>query len=286
MRTKDLSEFIIARDAVRVAKEKGLPRAKWTKDPILATYRFCNVHREDDRVTKWIADCWRAPMAGDPGVWFAMLAARLFNNPETLCRLGLPLGGKWNAAGWQKALDKMKAEGRRVFNPAYIVSTNGRAMEKVEYLMVHVLAPAWERRKEFGTALRDGVKLGELNTMLQELNGISGFMAGQIVADLKYTPFFPEHEISDWWSFASSGPGSRRGLNRVMEDPTDKPWREDAWIGTLEQLAIGVRKATEKKVGRLHNQDLQNCLCEFDKYERARLGEGRPKQTYTPNEEK
>lgn len=27
-------------------------------------------------------------------------------------------------------------------------------------------------------------------------------------------------------------------------------------------------------------QDIQNCLCEFDKYERVRLGEGAPKQRY------
>jgi hypothetical protein len=32
----------------------------------------------------------------------------------------------------------------------------------------------------------------------------------------------------------------------------------------------------------LHAQDIQNCLCEFDKYERVRLGEGTPKQLYKP----
>mgnify|MGYP003335523726 CR=1 FL=1 len=31
---------------------------------------------------------------------------------------------------------------------------------------------------------------------------------------------------------------------------------------------------------RLCLQDTQNVLCEFDKYERARLGQGRPKQRY------
>ena len=30
----------------------------------------------------------------------------------------------------------------------------------------------------------------------------------------------------------------------------------------------------------IHAQDLQNCLCEFDKYERVRLNEGRPRSNY------
>jgi hypothetical protein len=34
------------------------------------------------------------------------------------------------------------------------------------------------------------------------------------------------------------------------------------------------------RMPQLHAQDLQNCLCEFDKYERVRLGEGRPKAKY------
>jgi hypothetical protein len=35
-------------------------------------------------------------------------------------------------------------------------------------------------------------------------------------------------------------------------------------------------------VGRLCAQDLQNCLCELDKYERVRLGEGKPKRRFVP----
>jgi hypothetical protein len=46
-----------------------------------------------------------------------------------------------------------------------------------------------------------------------------------------------------------------------------------------------LQEAVNKKLPEpLHAQDLQNCLCEFDKYERARLGQGVPKQIYTPNQ--
>jgi hypothetical protein len=35
--------------------------------------------------------------------------------------------------------------------------------------------------------------------------------------------------------------------------------------------------------GRLCGQDLQNCLCEMDKFERVRLGEGKPKRRFVPH---
>ena len=38
--------------------------------------------------------------------------------------------------------------------------------------------------------------------------------------------------------------------------------------------------AYETEDGPLHAQDVENCLCEFDKYERTRLGEGRPRSLY------
>src|SRR5215813_2551463 len=63
----------------------------WTKDPVLRDYRFCNVYREDDRVTIWIRENWREPHADDPDLWFAMAVARLVNWPDSLAALGYPV---------------------------------------------------------------------------------------------------------------------------------------------------------------------------------------------------
>ena len=40
------------------SKESNEPKP-WTKDTILQQYKFCNVHREHDTVTKWIKYNWR-----------------------------------------------------------------------------------------------------------------------------------------------------------------------------------------------------------------------------------
>jgi hypothetical protein len=36
----------------------------------------------------------------------------------------------------------------------------------------------------------------------------------------------------------------------------------------------------EKAELNFHLQDVQNCLCEFDKYERVKYGQGKPRSSY------
>lgn len=279
MRTKDLAKFIIAREKVRVAKEAGKPRP-WTKDEILNTYRFCNVHREDDKVTRWIAENWREPFADNKDLWFAMVVARLFNLPRTLDRLTELSKGPtlkyvvpFNPQAMSQRLKIMREHGP-IFNGAYIVSTNGVRMDKVNYLMLHVLGPLWANRKKLRP--KEGDTLGDYHTKLMNFDGMGSFMAAQVVADLKYVE--PLRSAMDWHTWAASGPGSRRGLNRVCEHDVDEPWRPAQWYQTLMQLRAQLLPLLNNM--ELHAQDLQNCLCEFDKYERVRLGEGRPKQLY------
>src|SRR5438105_15316412 len=82
--------WITEREAVRRRREAGEP-APWTDDPILREWSFCNVRREDDRVTRWIASHWRAPHEDDRDLWFAMVVARFVNWPPTLAEIGFPV---------------------------------------------------------------------------------------------------------------------------------------------------------------------------------------------------
>jgi hypothetical protein len=274
MRVNDLVRFIKERDRIRVLKEAGKPRP-WTKDPILGKFRFCNVHREDDQVTRWLRASWYKHLSGDPDIWFAAVVARLFNYPDSLYDI-MPYVLPWKPERVRKILHDRKDAGEKNFNAAYIVSTNGVAMEKVDYLVARVLGPLWADRKKLrGIPLT----LEEYHERLTQYDGLGSFIAAQVIADLKYEPEW--RHVMDWSSFASSGPGSRRGLNRVAGRSSDSPWKESHWRACLRDLQEAVNKKLPEP---FHAQDLQNCLCEFDKYERARLGQGVPKQIYTPNQ--
>ncbi len=89
MNLEVLLYWITERESIRRRREAGEP-APWTSDPVLRDYRFCNVRRENDAVTRHIAARWRAPHADDPHLWFAMAVARFINWPDTLDELGFP----------------------------------------------------------------------------------------------------------------------------------------------------------------------------------------------------
>lgn len=281
MRVADFVAFIRARHSIYLARQAGLPKP-WTTNAILQRYRFCNVYRELDVVTKWIAENWREPLGAcsSPNLWFWMLVARLVNNPSTLTLMtNMALSEKWSANKFISVVERVQSAGRKAWGGAYIVSTNGRQMPKAEYIATHVLDPAWTKRKKIQPTQHDS--LYEFCRRLLTLNGVQGFIAGQVIADAKYADE-DLMQACDWHTFAVSGPGSRRGLNRVYGFGKDSPWSEGDWHYKLAALREAVNSDIKgiRELEFLHAQDIQNCLCEFDKYERVRLGEGRPRSTY------
>jgi len=277
MRTKDLFQFIQRRHEIYLRREAGKPKP-WTLDPILQSYRFCNVYRELDTVTQWIRQNWREPNAMDPDMWFAMTVARLVNWPETLAEVGYPV--PWRPTHFMKVLNGRMERGEKVFTGAYMVRCDIQSetvKSKADYLGLSVLTPLWEARKKVRP--KAGDTLDAFCNRLLPFHGIGSFMAGQIVADTKYEGLLVD--APDWLSWATMGPGSARGLNRVLERDKNAPWKEGEWARALQDLRDQINPLIKKAgMPQMHAQDLQNCLCEADKYWRVENGEGRPRSLY------
>jgi 5-hmdU DNA kinase-like protein len=269
-----LFAFARERYSIQTKKEADEPRP-WTKDPILRNYRFTCVYREDDRVTRWITNRWRTPHKDDPDLWFAMVVARLLNQPDCLEDLGWPV--PFDRVHFLRTLRNRKRAGKRCFNAAYIVSTNGISEEKEVYVCDSVLDPLWRNRETLRP--RKGDTLNSYHMHLMMYNGMGGFIAAQVVADLKYVK--PLRSASDWSTFAASGPGSRRGLNYVLGRERKSPWTEDDWRLQLARLRAKLLPMFDKAgMPEPHAQDVQNLLCEWSKYWRAVKEDKMPKQRY------
>lgn len=272
--TSRLVTWIVERHRIYLRKTASYPKP-WTKDNILRTYRFCNVYRELDTVTQWIAQNWRKPHQDDPELWFAMAVARLVNWPSTLEALGYPV--PWDEGNFIEVFKDLKVNGEKVWGGAYIVSTNGNVAAKHVYIAKRVLSPLWKARAS--NRPRRGDTLAAIHARLTSNIGVGSFIGGQIIADVKYAK--PLKKVGDWHTFAVPGPGSLRGMNRVMGRDVNESQRTKEWQVELSYLQDNVNKEISKhEMEPLHGQDMQNCLCEFDKYERVRLGEGKPKALY------
>lgn len=266
-RTFDLAHWINERYSIKLRRDQGLS-APWTADPIMANVRFCNVHREDDKVTRWLAVNWR-PKYNE--VWQIMLA-RLINNIPTLEML-LPFADA-ELDTIRTLLKTRRSNHLPIFGNAYTVSTNGRSMDKVDYITDHVVKPAKDR---WPAEWPSGSTLEGACIQLCTLNGISTFMAGQIIADLKNTQGHPLQAAPDWFTWAAPGPGSLRGLEAYF----GRPVRPAGFTAALAQCYAEVKPLIADYVPPIHMQDFQNCMCEFSKYVRVKEG-GHARNRYTP----
>jgi hypothetical protein len=87
-------------------------------------------------------------------------------------------------------------------------------------------------------------------------NDLGSFIAGQVIADLKYVE--PLRSAEDWETFAVSGPGSRRGLNLVLGRRADQKWDETYWFEALSKLREQTRPLFEAAGMEVpHAQDLR-----------------------------
>ena len=255
-----LSYWIHEREAILRRRNRGEAKP-WTSDLILQKYKFCNVHREDDRVTVWIKEHWREPYEGHINMWIAMCLARMLNWPPTLEEVGFP--EVWDPIRILPILQAIKARGDKVWTGAYMVTTSGEKIDK-DIGVLKILNRIWTegRRPLLGDSL-------EVAWRGLQVKGFGPFLAGQVVADLKYTHVLAD--APDWKTWAAIGPGSMRGLNRLFG--------RYLWAVINQEVAIEEMRFTKglldketSLVADMHLQDFQNCLCEFDKFQRIKEG--------------
>lgn len=257
-------------------KEMGEPKP-WSEDRIFQTTYFCNVCREDDKVTRWIR-AYYTPHVDHELFEFNLAFSRFINWPPTLERLGWY--GRWGGAQAGLMFSVLDGMNGKVWGDAYIVSTCGRAMPKAQYL-VEMVVPALHKALSDSSELRQYLRrtpsLEGTYERLKRIFGVQSFMAGQIIADLKNTSGHPLMEANDWYDWAAPGPGSQRGMSWVFNGNSREKYRSEEFIANLNHIR---ELMTFPLLETICNQDLQNCLCEFDKYMRIYTNTGRSKRGY------
>lgn len=275
-------------------RKAGAPKP-WTTDEVMQTTFFTHPYRELDKVTVWFRENIREPLRDDPRVIFATIAFRWFNLPATGERLMAgefdyrnPFGFliAWDAKKVLGMLSRVRDAGEQIFTGAYMI--NSPAGEPKLEAIVRRIDGVWQRRSELVATKYDHPRkwhsMEELHTFLQEFDGLGGFMAYEVVCDLRYTKVL--ENAPDKMSWCNPGPGCIRGLYRIAGESWDSkgnnataPPRPKDWQKRMTDLLELVRKKLSH-LPPFEMREIEHSLCEFDKMERVLWGDGRAKRSY------
>jgi hypothetical protein len=273
-----LIHWITEREQIRLRKESGQPRP-WTSDEILDQWRFCHVNRCDDRETRWIFEHIIAPHADSPVLWFNLVLARFINWSPTLAQIGYV--EQWDR---ERFVTVMASITGKAYTGAYMIPAGPAGVPKHEYLADRVFGALWDQR---GNTPPPGSPCSWWDIFLRRAPSCGDFLRNQIITDLRYSHHVPKDRASDWTTFLLAGPGTKRGLNRLLGHPLAQSWPVSASAQAVRDLRGSLAEVPALAWASPVFEDLNNlanCLCEFDKYCRVRLGEGQPRARYVPHQ--
>jgi hypothetical protein len=273
--SENFFNFLNKRHAIYLKRLRG-EEYPWTTDPILQKYKFTNVFRENDATTVWFRENIREPLRNEEQAALATIIFRWFNLIETgKILLDHELLTMWDSDLCYEVLQDQP----KWVTGAYIIKTP-TGMDKLEGV-------CWCIDQIFNDATflnkveKARHSLKNLWEVLLPYPYMGPFMAYEVVTDWRHT--YIGEDATDIMTWANPGPGARRGLNRIHNRPLNKTIKTNECVWEMKDLL----EASEEVAGFLGGQvpslemrDIEHTLCEFDKYERVRNGEGKPRSLY------
>lgn len=298
LRAEAFYDFINEREEVRQRRLAGFS-FPWTDDPILRTYKFTNVHRHHDRTSVKLREIFYTPnFDADPkDILMNAALSRYFGTWEFAEAAGWQTYDDFDFEGIKDLAEERLSDKMRVFTGAYVITNQGISAPKQEVVVDYFLKDLHKAIPELMAIARKTQKWEKVADRMRQINGFggSGFMTKEILLDTTYTGFWNDkrHVIggddpaasfsfpADWETWTPVGPGARRGASRALGDDAATPISESKSNVVIHEL-LSLAPDMWKHGSKLVPHDIQFQLCEFDKYERVRLGQGKPRSRYRP----
>lgn len=279
-----LGSFMNERMAIHTARENGAAKP-WTRDKILQSYRFCNIYRELDTTTQWIAEHVRKPYRASPNLWFMLALCRQINWVPTLRRVFQGAPGGFGRSGYSPAILAQAIEAEKEFSgksytSAYMLTAGGASggMRKSTITSGLILGPLWNDRDIIANNMLAMNSMEATTNLLSAYYGFGPFVSYEVACDLRYCPGWLD-DAPDLLTWSNPGPGARRGLNRLAGRDLDTRLTVKECVREMRTL-LDVVSLDWRHNPELELREIEHSLCEFDKYERVRLGQGTPRQKY------
>lgn len=265
----------VERYQIKLLRESNKP-GPWTDDPHFQTWRFCNVHREDDKTTVWFRENVRDHLDGLAALE-AVVIFRWFNRIETGERIKDLLLEGWDTEEARRRLTGVSP----VVTGAYIIKTYD-AMTKLEGIL-KAIQGAMPRLAVMASDLNHTERptLQSVWKELCEIDYLGGFMAYEIVSDLRWTPLL--NRAPDIMTWANPGPGCARGLGWLSSAGATRDVRPSVnnrgqKAAMLEAMQCLLSFAQDDhfwpvEYRKWEMREVEHWCCEYDKMRRAMAGD-------------
>lgn len=291
---EDFYRWINERHRIYLKRLADKPKP-WTDDEIFMDFKFTNAFRELDRGTvalrKMLADaCKYLQSAYDRGILetifeeelilFNVIWYRLFNLEEHARELGFVTDYK----PLERYIRQRQKRGKRIFTSAHM--TTGRPGELKSESYLQACKEAWDAREDLAQWLMPERTMESMLKKILPLYMVGPFVAYEIICDLRFTPLMDD--APDKMTWANVGPGAKRGLERLglVQVRGETTWLDNmVWLLHPDQALMYFEPHVAKHYSGtacppFELREIEHSLCEFDKYERVRLGQGKPRSKY------
>ena len=299
-------EFIYDRQLIWHKKSVLNEAAPWSDDKLFQTFKFCNIYRELDRVSKVIDETiCKDPNMGFEQKFFNIIAGRVFNLDYTFTQLtGILDPSNFNHKYYEDLLDSKIKKGVGIWNSAYTLTqmkydANYRKEKHAQFLLLFQYIA--DNISFLTRGMQKSKTLREATLKLCNLPLIGEFLAGEIVQDLTYCrPFFFANEMNDDNDLCPVGPGTIKAISETFpESSTD--------TNAFTRLIIQTHAAQKEYFRILYEQkgknwksiaytqantpgvflsinNIESAFCEKRKYDNLKSGNGR-KRYYRDEQE-
>jgi len=276
--------WINERHKIYQKRLQGYP-PPWTDDPILQKYKFTNPFRENDRVTVWMRNNWTIPNDNKKNaaeIIFNCCLFRMIGTIEFAEDHGW-VKNNWNPEKTKKIIEDRLSKKQRTFTGAYIITNQGISAPKKDVVVDEFLIPIWKNKNAIAENAAHYQTLQKTHEKLGEYKGWGGggFMAYEVVSDLNYTSVL--NKATDRYTWANAGPGAIRGINRIEGANLKRSMKPEISNEKMQKILNlkYVYTAEHIDVASVDMRTIEHSLCEWDKYERVRLNQGRPRSKFS-----
>lgn len=286
--------YMEERQRITMKRLRGEPRP-WTEDKFLRDYKFTNVYRALDRNSQWeINNIIKDESLSSRDTLFHILVFRIFNQPDFFeynkkhygWANGIPKFSEYSKEVFAQAICDYRATGNNPFTNAYLTNSQSCPGQTRDWCYGNVIIPSYhERVPELLAEFKVHKTAEESAKLLVSLKSAGWFVAHEFYISLCYIAKYRSKTFWRWteMDWTNVGPGASLGIRLIFPnlDTTKKQKQAIYWLWEMSPSKMPDFEWLDgDKEWTLHQ--IEFCLCEFSKYYKMMVGEGKQRSKYIP----